>query len=77
MQFENENERLVYELTRLDKPGIPEHAVAALLELHIRKHGEGKGEKLPKAVRWDEGDLHTEHEFLGRNRVQGERIPAP
>ena len=41
MQFENENERLVYELTRLDKPGIPEHAVAALLELHIRKADEG------------------------------------
>jgi hypothetical protein len=68
MQFENENERLVYELTRLDKPGIPEHAVAALLELHIRKHGEGKGEKLTKAVRWDEGDLHTEHEFFWRTK---------
>lgn len=68
MQFENENERLVYELTRLDKPGIPEHAVAALLELHIRKRGEGKGEKLTKAVRWDEGDLHTEHEFFWRTK---------
>lgn len=37
LQFENQNERLVYELTRLDRPGTPEKAVAVLLEKHPRK----------------------------------------
>ena len=63
LQFENQNERLVYELTRLDRPGTPEKAVAVLLEKHPRKRQDANKNAITKPTRWDEGDLHTAHDY--------------
>ena len=68
MQFENENERLVYELTRLDRPGTPEKAVAVLLEKHPRKRHDANRSAITKPTRWDEGDLHTAHDYFKKTK---------
>lgn len=68
MQFENQNERLVYELTRLDRPGTPEKAVAVLLEKHPRKRHDANRSAITKPTRWDEGDLHTAHDYFKKTK---------
>ena len=68
LQFENQNERLVYELTRLDRPGTPEKAVAVLLEKHPRKRHDANKSAITKPTRWDEGDLHTAHDYFKKTK---------
>lgn len=68
LQFENQNERLVYELTRLDRPGTPEKAVAVLLEKHPRKRHDANRSAITKPTRWDEGDLHTAHDYFKKTK---------
>lgn len=68
LQFENQNERLVYELTRLDRPGTPEKAVAVLLEMHPRKRHDANRSAITKPTRWDEGDLHTAHDYFKKTK---------
>lgn len=68
LQFENQNERLVYELTRLDRPGTPEKAVAVLLEKHPRKRHDANRDAITKPTRWDEGDLHTAHDYFKKTK---------
>lgn len=68
LQFENQNERLVYELTRLDRPGTPEKAVAVLLEMHPRKRHDANKSAITKPTRWDEGDLHTAHDYFKKTK---------
>lgn len=68
LQFENQNERLVYELTRLDRPGTPEKAVAVLLEKHPRKRQDANKNAITKPTRWDEGDLHTAHDYFKKTK---------
>lgn len=68
MQFENQNERLVYELTRLDRPGTPEKAVAVLLEKHPRKRHDANRSAITKPTRWDEGNLHTAHDYFKKTK---------